>query len=173
MMLRRPLFAAFVALTVALGALRCAAAEPIEGGLPAPTISLPLIANGEGELNLESHRGSVVYLDYWASWCGPCRRSLPALDELYRELKEEGLQVLAISVDVVEEDALDFLKRYTVTYPVALDDTGDSAKAFGVDGMPSGYLIDRSGKVRRVHVGFRKGDADKLRKDILEVLREV
>lgn len=177
MIFRSPILAALVTVTLTLGEpARCAAegstAQPLDGEISAPSISLPIIANGEGQLNLEAHRGSVVYLDFWASWCGPCRRSLPALDELYREFEADGFQVLAISVDMVEEDALDFLNRYVVTYPVALDVTGASANAFGVNGMPSGYLIDRQGKVREVHVGFRKGDADKLRADILEVLRE-
>ena len=80
--------------------------------IPAPDFTLPVIANGDGTLVMEDLEGSVVYLDFWASWCGPCRLSLPALDAIYQELQGQGLVVAAITVDAVEEDALDFLERY-------------------------------------------------------------
>lgn len=155
-----------------LGCLDTANAGSPEDAIVAPPFSLPLIANGEGEVDLAALEGSVVYLDFWASWCGPCRLSLPALDTLYRELSGEGLVVTAISVDVVEEDALDFLERYPVSYPVAIDKTGAVPRSYAVNGMPSGYLIDKSGKVRSVHVGFRKGDEIALRSEINALLAE-
>ena len=83
-----------------------------------------------------------------------------------------GLKVMAISVDVVEEDAWDFLSRYPVTYPVAIDTEGNIPKAYAVNGMPSGYLIDQEGRVRAVHVGFKRGDEDALRSEILQLLEE-
>ena len=138
----------------------------------APAFSLPAIANAEGVISLASYKGAVTYLDFWASWCGPCRLSLPALDEIYQEPAPMGLKVTAISVDVVEEDAWDFLARYPVTYPVAIDTEGSVAKAYAVNGMPSGYLIDREGRVRTVHVGFKRGDEDALRAEILQLLEE-
>ncbi len=138
----------------------------------APDFSLPAIANATGDISLAQYRGAVTYVDFWASWCGPCRLSLPALDTLYQELASEGLKVIAISVDVVEEDAQDFLQRYRVTYPVAIDTTGDIARAFSVNGMPSGYLLDKAGRVRAVHVGFKRGDELKLREEISSLLAE-
>ena len=159
-------------LGLVLGSLNPVNAAPPEDAIVAPPFSLPLIANGEGEVDLAALEGSVVYLDFWASWCGPCRLSLPALDTLYRELSGEGLVVTAISVDVVEEDALDFLERYPVSYPVAIDKTGAVPRSYAVNGMPSGYLIDKSGKVRSVHVGFRKGDEIALRSEINALLAE-
>lgn len=156
--------------TVALSA--GVTADTAHDAVAAPSFSLPVIANGEGELQLDSLRGSVVYLDFWASWCGPCRLSLPALDTLYRDLAPQGLIVAAISVDVVEEDALDFLERYPVTYPVAMDKTGAVPRSFSVNGMPSGYLIDRQGRVRAVHVGFKRGDEVALRDEIETLLSE-
>ena len=80
-----------------------------QDAIPAPEFSLPAIANAEGVISLANYKGAVTYLDFWASWCGPCRLSLPALDEIYQELAPMGLEVTAISVDVVEEDAWDFL----------------------------------------------------------------
>lgn len=149
-----------------------ARAEGTGMSVPAPGFSLPVIANGKGSLVMDDLEGSVVYLDFWASWCGPCRLSLPALDTIYQELRDEGLVVAAITVDAVEEDALDFLQRYPVTYPVAFDNSGDVPSAFAVNGMPSGYLIDRSGNVRAVHVGFKRGDEVALREEIVAMLGE-
>jgi hypothetical protein len=79
---------------------------------------------------------------------------------------------VAISVDYVDEDALDFLKRYPVDYPVAIDKTGNSGRDFAVAGMPSGYLIGRDGLIREVHVGFRKGDEDILRQQIQALIAD-
>lgn len=140
------------------------------GGPMAPSFELPVIANGSGRYALKSSLGRVTYLDYWASWCGPCRISLPALNNVYQELRDQGVDIIAVSVDVVEEDALDFLKKYPVNYPVLLDSEGDIAKAYGVDGMPSGYLIDQKGVIRDVHIGFRRGDEAKIRQRIMEIL---
>ena len=134
--------------------------------LPQPAWELPLIANGEGTVTNSTYLGRVTYVDFWASWCGPCRLSLPALNRLSKEFDATDFGVVAISVDYVDADALDFLKRYPVDYPVAIDKTGNSGRDFAVAGMPSGYLIGRDGLIRHVHVGVRKGDEALLRQQI-------
>ena len=144
----------------------------LEEPLPQPAWELPLIANGEGTVSNTSFLGRVTYLDFWASWCGPCRLSLPALNRLNTDFSPDDFAVVAISVDYVDEDALDFLSRYPVDYPVAIDKTGDSGRAFAVSGMPSGYLIGRDGLIREVHVGFRKGDEEALRAQIAALIAE-
>ena len=140
--------------------------------LPQPTWELPLIANGEGTVTDSTYLGRVTYVDFWASWCGPCRLSLPALNRLTKEFDTADFGVVAISVDYVDEDALDFLKRYPVDYPVAIDKTGNSGRDFAVAGMPSGYLIGRDGLIREVHVGFRKGDEAFLREQIQALISD-
>jgi thiol-disulfide isomerase/thioredoxin len=140
--------------------------------LPQPAWELPLIANGEGTVTDSTYLGRVTYVDFWASWCGPCRLSLPALNRLSKEFDDADFGVVAISVDYVDEDALDFLKRYPVDYPVAIDKTGNSGRDFAVAGMPSGYLIGRDGLIREVHVGFRKGDEALLREKIQALISE-
>ena len=140
--------------------------------LPQPAWELPLIANGEGTLSDSTYLGRVTYVDFWASWCGPCRLSLPALNRLSKEFDAADFSVVAISVDYVDEDALDFLKRYPVDYPVAIDKTGNSGRDFAVAGMPSGYLIGRDGLIREVHVGFRKGDEALLREQIQSLIAD-
>ena len=140
--------------------------------LPQPAWELPLIANGEGTVTDSTYLGRVTYVDFWASWCGPCRLSLPALNRLSKEFDAADFGVVAISVDYVDEDALDFLKRYPVDYPVAIDKTGNSGRDFAVAGMPSGYLIGRDGLIRKVHVGFRKGDESVLREQIQELIAD-
>lgn len=141
--------------------------------LPAPDWTLPAIQNAEGNLSMSDFRGKITYVDFWASWCGPCRLSLPALNSLNTQFSDEPVQFLAISIDVVEEDAWDFLKRYSVDYPVVIDTEGDIARMFAVDGMPSGYLLDAEGRVREIHIGFRRGDELKLAESIKKMLAEM
>lgn len=140
-------------------------------GQAAPAVSLPALS-GAGEMSLESLRGKVVYLDFWASWCGPCRVSFPQLEQLRHELGPDGFEVLAINVDEEEADARQFLADVPVSYPVVRDGEGITPQTYGILGMPTGYLIDRQGVVREIHQGFRKSDGDKLRTAIIALLGE-
>ena len=145
----------------------------IDPPIPAPEWTLPAIQNAQGDLSMSDFRGKITYVDFWASWCGPCRLSLPALNSLNDEFADDPVQFLAISVDVVEEDAWDFLARYSVDYPVVIDTEGDIARLFAVDGMPSGYLLDAEGRVREIHIGFKRGDELKLAESIKKMLAEM
>lgn len=137
----------------------------------APEVQLPQLS-GEGDVSLSSLRGKVVYLDFWASWCGPCRVSFPQLEQLRGDLGAQGFEVYAINVDEVEADAQRFLSEVPVSYPVVRDGTGATPQAYGILGMPTGYLIDRQGVVRKIHQGFRKSDGARLRAEIVDLLGE-
>jgi thiol-disulfide isomerase/thioredoxin len=143
----------------------------VEEGQPAPAVELPVLGDESGATtSLESLRGKVVYVDFWASWCGPCRLSFPVLDELYKEFAAQGFEVLAINVDEVEDEALEFLQEVPVSYRTVRDDSGATPQAYGILGMPTGFLVDRQGVVRKVHQGFRKSDGEKLRGELIELL---
>lgn len=140
-------------------------------GQQAPAVNLPAVSGASGA-TLESLRGKVVYVDFWASWCGPCRVSFPQLEELRAELSGKGFEVLAISVDEDEADSVKFLSDVPVSYPVVWDGVGSTPIAYGVMGMPTGYLVDREGIVRDIHQGYRKSDGEKLRTVIIQLLGE-
>jgi len=147
-------------------------AAGVTAGQPAPEVALPSLAAGGGQVSLQALRGNVVYLDFWASWCGPCRVSFPQLEALRTELNPRGFEVLAVSVDESAEDARGFLRELPVSYPVVHDGAGATPQAYGILGMPTGYLIDRDGVVRHVHQGYKKSDGEKLRSAVLELLGE-
>ena len=146
-------------------------AESVKEGQLAPALNLPLLgARADESMSLEALRGKVVYLDFWASWCGPCRLSFPQLEALRQELGPRGFEVLAVNVDEFEDDALAFLDAIPVTYPVVRDADADSPARYGILGKPTGFLLDREGVVKRVHQGYRRSDGEKLRKEIVQLL---
>ena len=146
-------------------------AGAVGSGDPAPAFSARSLT-GPNTLTLAEHRGKVVYLDFWASWCGPCLVSLPALEELRGEFPGEQFQILAVNLDEDPSKARAFLERNPVGYPSAHDPKGQVPGRYGLETMPTSYLIDRKGVVRYVHEGFRKGDVDELRAQIRAALEE-
>lgn len=149
-------------------------AAPVAIGQAAPAIELPVLSSlpGASTASLFGLRGKVVYLDFWASWCGPCRKSFPELEQIRQQLGPKGFEVMAVNVDEFEADALQFLAENPVSYLVVRDGAGIAPQTYGILGMPTGYLIDREGVVRLVHQGFRGGDGEKLRVEISQWLGE-
>lgn len=145
------------------------AAGAVGVGDEAPTFRLPALG-GKGSVSLAEHRGKVVYLDFWASWCPPCLVSLPLLDGLRQEFPSRDFQVIAVNLDRDPRKALDFLARRPVGYPSASDPDGVLPERFELPTMPTSFLIDRQGVVRHVHEGFRPEDIDGLRQRIRRLL---
>jgi cytochrome c biogenesis protein CcmG, thiol:disulfide interchange protein DsbE len=145
-----------------------------EEGLEAPAFTLPGVREVDSEVTLSDLRGQIVYVDFWASWCAPCLRSLPEINTLYEKYKDQGFTVVAITIDDPVEDALEFLDDLDtpLAYHVVLDQTAEVMDAYGVVGMPTSFLIGRDGIIRKVHKGFRAGDTELLEQALLGVLAE-
>ena len=121
-------------------------------GDSAPPLVLP--TRGGQQIDLAQLRGSVVYVDFWASWCGPCKRSFPWMNEMTRKYASSGFSVVAINVDKERDDAERFLRSTPAEFTVVYDAGGGTPKAWQVRSMPSSYLVDASGKVLLVENGF-------------------
>lgn len=143
----------------------------VEPGMALPAISLATLEEGR-PFTMASLKGSVVYVDFWASWCVPCRLSMPALEALYRRNKARGFAVVGINKDATLADARRFLAKVPVTFALARDPADDAARGFDVKAMPSGYLVDRKGVVRHVHRGFTAETGAELEREIDSLLKE-
>ena len=137
--------------------------------IPAPPFS---VASETGRLTLSEHKGKVVYLDFWASWCSPCRSSFKWLNEAQERFGPQGLVVIAVNLDQDKEAARQFLKENPAHFKIGFDPEGGVAKSYQVRGMPSSYLIDRNGRLRSSHVGFRKKDKPALEEEIKKLIAE-
>ena len=121
---------------------------------------------------LTAHKGKVIYVDFWASWCGPCKQSFPWMNAMQDKYGAKGLQVIAINLDNKRVDADRFLLKSPATFQILYDAKGDSAKSYAVKAMPSSLLIDRNGYVTYVHAGFRDEDRADLEAKINDALNK-
>lgn len=140
-----------------------AVAEPEQ----APQWDLP---TKSGQVSLNDLRGKVVLLDFWASWCGPCRQSFPWMNAMQDKYQSQGLEVVAVNLDQDPEAAASFLSAIPATFTVAYDPDGVTPEAYGVMGMPSSYLIDREGHIHSQHIGFHNDRTDAYEADIQTLL---
>lgn len=123
-------------------------------------------------VDLEKFKGQVVYVDFWASWCGPCVESFPFMNKLHNALKADGLALLAVNLDEEQADAKNFLDAHRADFTIVTDSDQECAKQFAVKAMPSSYLIDRKGMIREVHLGFRPGEAETFEAKVKQLLAE-
>ncbi len=151
MHVRTMLVAAAAALSFAVSNAH-AQAQP---GQAAPAFDLP---GAGGQVRLADMRGKLVYVDFWASWCAPCKQAFPFLNEMQEKYGARGFQVVGINVDAKRADADKVLASTPAKFTLAFDDKGETPKAFAVKGMPSSYLVGPDGRVIAVHVGFKDDD---------------
>lgn len=124
-----------------------------------------------GNINLTDFKGQVIYLDFWASWCIPCRKSFPWMNSMQQRFAKQGLKIIAVNLDQEPEKAREFLEKIPAKFTIAYDHEGRSATEYKVKGMPSSYLIDRNGKIVFSHIGFRNQEKHLMEEKIKQLLK--
>jgi len=143
----------------------------LEVGSQFPDCILSPMAGGQ-PLKLSQFQGKVLYVDFWASWCSPCAKSFPFLNGIHKNHQNKGLKIIGINLDEELADANAFLGKFPAQFTVVTDNNQQCAESFGVQAMPSSYLIDRKGVVRHIHLGFRSGESGPLEHVVEQLLAE-
>ena len=150
--MRIPSFLASLTAAALLAGPAARAAAPAA----APDFSLP--ARDGGAVRLSELRGQVVMINFWATWCGPCRQEMPLLEQIHAKYEPLGFTLLGVNVEPDSAPAQEWLKGVPVSFPILFDRENTVSAQFGVEAMPSSVLIDREGRVRHVHRGYKPGD---------------
>jgi peroxiredoxin len=147
---------------------RTASRDDGDPSLPkAPTFSLASMTTSG---KVEIAPGKVVIVDFWATWCEPCKKSFPKLQELYVKYKSSGLEIAAISVDDDRSNVAAFARAYGARFPVGWDDGHQVTEQFKPETMPTTYIVDKQGRIRHVHRGYHDGEVEELEREIKELL---
>lgn len=139
-------------------------------GQPAPDFALKS-STGEN-LRLSEYRGDVVMINFWATWCGPCRQEMPLLDELYTRYERVGFNLLGVNIDDDSGRAMDMIRELGVSFPVLFDARKEVSRLYDVDAMPVTVLVDREGNVRHIHEGYKPGYEQTYLDQVRSLLRE-
>jgi peroxiredoxin len=140
------------------------------GNSMAPDFSLP--ARGGSTVDLSQFKGQVVMINFWASWCAPCRQEMPLLESMYKKYKPLGFTLLGVNVEPDQKDAENFLKQTPVSFPVLFDAKSKVSGLYNVEGMPTTVFIDRKGNVRLLHESYKPGDENLYLDQIRTLLKE-
>ncbi len=159
-----------VAMSLVAASAMLASAAPLAPTTPAPDFTLRTL-DGQ-KLRLGEQRGRVVLVNFWATWCGPCRQEMPHLNKLYEKYKSSGFVLLGVNVDDDTTQAAGVATRLGVTFPVLPDADKRVSRQYDLSAMPSTVLIDRDGKVRYLHRGYQSGYENTYDKQIRELLKE-
>jgi len=136
----------------------------------APDFTLPS-STGEN-VRLAEQRGQVVMLNFWASWCGPCRQEMPLLDAMFQRYSSAGFVLYGVNVEEDNTDAIKLIKQLGVSFPILYDAESKASSLYQVDAMPTTVLIDKKGQIRFVNRGYKAGDENKYRDQIRELIKE-
>lgn len=156
----------FVVLSIISGAALSAS----EMNTPAPDFTLKSLSGKN--IKLSEYAGNVVLLNFWASWCGPCRQEMPLLDELHKKYESLGFVVLGVNVEEQSDKAKGYLADIPVDFPILFDDKNIASKLYDVVAMPTTVMIDRNGNMRYLHKGYKPGDEARYKKMAKKLLRE-
>lgn len=160
LLIRATAFAATLAVTSLVGA----------SSSLAPSFALP--SRSGDMVSLDKLKGQVVMLNFWASWCGPCRQEMPLLDQMHKRYSSLGFTLLGVNVEANTQDAEKWLTQTPVTFPVLFDKENKVSKLYDVNAMPSTVFIDRKGNVRYLHRGYKNGDESEYLNQIRALLKE-
>ena len=149
-----------------------ALAVPALADVSGPAPPFTLAARGGGTVSLEQYKGQVVMINFWASWCGPCRQEMPLLETIYKKYAKLGFTMLGVNVEPDSKAADAWLKDMTVTFPILYDTDSKVSKLYDVAGMPSTVIIDRHGNLRKLHRGYKPGDENEYLDSIRALVRE-
>jgi thiol-disulfide isomerase/thioredoxin len=157
---------------IALAAVCASAALAASSSGPAPAFQLS--GRGGKTINLAQFKGQVVMINFWATWCGPCRQEMPLLEDIYKKYKPMGFTMLAVNVEPDSKAAEAWLGKLSkpVSFPVAFDTESKVSKMYKVGGMPSTVFVDRKGNVRVMHKGYKPGDENFYLTQIRSMLKE-
>ena len=161
-LLRRLLLAGMMAAALPAAALELDRAAP----------DFTLKSLGGKNLKLSEMAGNVVLINFWASWCGPCREEMPLLNDLHKKYEPLGFAVFGVNVEEDVKGAMGFLQNFPVDFPVLLDSANQVSKQYKVIAMPTTVLVDRDGKVRYLHQGYKSGDEIKYQQMVKKLVRE-
>jgi peroxiredoxin len=145
---------------------------PALAGTNAPAPAFTLASNGGKAVSLAQYQGQVVMINFWASWCGPCRQEMPLLESIYKKYNKLGFTMIGVNVEPDSKAADDWLKATPVSFPILYDKDSKVSKLYDVQGMPSTVIIDRTGKLRVLHRGYKPGDENEYLDSIRALIRE-
>jgi len=151
-------------------ALSSASAMAIPSKGKAPDFTLK--SNRGTNVKLSEHRGQVIMINFWASWCAPCRKEMPLLEELYQRYKDGGFTLLGVNVEEDSSAAKDLLKEIEVSFPILFDSKNSVSQLYNVEAMPSTIIVDRDGNMRFIHKGYQPGYEDEYQKQVRELIME-
>jgi thiol-disulfide isomerase/thioredoxin len=161
-------------LAAAVFAAVLACANPRMTSRPSPIVGMKVDVAAKAldgrEVELPARGARVTIVDFWATWCDPCKKSFPKYQELYVKYKASGLEIVAVSVDDEKKDIPDFIKTYGAKFPVGWDEGHKIADCYKPPNMPSAYVIDKNGVVKHVHNGYHDGEERELEKEIKGLL---
>ena len=143
---------------------------PLSTGAAAPAFQLESLAGKP--VNLADYRGKVVLLNFWASWCGPCRKEMPILEQLFKQYQAKGVTLVGVNVEPNSDDARKWLKSTPVSFPILFDRDSAVSKLYEVQGMPNTVILDRKGRVRYIHRGYKSGEENEYLDQIRALVRE-
>src|SRR5262245_5325761 len=158
--------------SVAAAALVAFAAVPAFAGAPTPAPDFVLDSNTGKPIKLSGYKGKVVMINFWATWCGPCRQEWPLLESIYKQYKNQDFMLLGVNVEPDTKPAGEWLKKQPVSFPVLYDVKSEVSGAYKVVGMPTTVWIDKKGFLRTTHQSYKPGDENEYMNNIRMLLRE-